>query len=201
MASESKSRGIMKPLAAAFLTTEPEEDSTIEKKSAVKKPAPKPAPKPVEIKPAELTKEETRALLKEQLVSQNPLEEEKPVAAAKVSAKKEPEKKAAAKPAEKKAAAAPVKTEAKKPAVKKTEKKEEKIEEKTAGPEILEEVTIEFNNRSVDKQELVERALKIWTSKLKRGRSELWSMELYVKPQEQTVYYVFNKKRNGSFEL
>ena len=77
-------------------------------------------------------------------------------------------------------------------------KKAPKAEVK-AGPE--EEINIEYGGCSYSKDDLVNRALKIWTSKLKRGRSELHNMELYVKPQENTVYYVFNGKRKGSFEL
>ena len=88
--------------------------------------------------------------------------------------------------------AAPVKD--KEPEAKKAPKAEVK-----AGPE--EEINIEYGGCSYSKDDLVNRALKIWTSKLKRGRSELHNMELYVKPQENTVYYVFNGKRKGSFEL
>ena len=250
---------IIKPLAAAFLTTEPEEETPAVVKPQPRRSAPKPVVKAAEVKIGELTKEETRALLREQLVSAGaddkpvkdaaeedevPFEEEKePVKKAASVKEKESEKKAAPekekesekkaapvkeKESEKKAAsvkekesekkAAPAKKETakkepvKKEAVKESAKKEAapvkdkepdakkapKAEVK-AGPE--EEINIEYGGCSYSKDDLVNRALKIWTSKLKRGRSELHNMELYVKPQENTVYYVFNGKRKGSFEL
>ena len=226
---------IIKPLAAAFLTTEPEEEAPAVVKPQPRRSAPKPVVKPAEVKIGELTKEETRALLREQLVSAGtddkpvkdaaeedevPFEEEKePEKKAAPVKDKEPEKKAAPvkeKESEKKAAPAkketakkePVKKEAVKESAKKEAapvkdkepeaKKAPKAEVK-AGPE--EEINIEYGGCSYSKDDLVNRALKIWTSKLKRGRSELHNMELYVKPQENTVYYVFNGKRKGSFEL
>ena len=226
---------IIKPLAAAFLTTEPEEEATAVVKPLPRRSAPKPVVKAAEVKIGELTKEETRALLREQLVSAGtddkpvkdaaeedevPFEEEKePVKKATPVKEKESEKKAAPvkeKDTEKKAAPAnketakkePVKKEAVKESTKKEAapvkdkepeaKKAPKAEVK-AGPE--EEINIEYGGCSYSKDDLVNRALKIWTSKLKRGRSELHNMELYVKPQENTVYYVFNGKRKGSFEL
>lgn len=232
---------IIKPLAAAFLTTEPEEEAVVQAKPQPRKSAPKPVAKPVEVKLGELTKEETRALLKEQLVSaaldEKPVkdsdaaeDDEVPFAEEKESEKKaaapdeasvkekEPEKKAA--PSKKET----VKKEAtkkepvqEKPVQKETAKKEsakkEPVPVKEKGPETKkapkaeveagpeEELNIEYGGRSYSREDLVNKALKIWTSQLKRGRSELHNMELYVKPQENTVYYVFNGKRKGSFEL
>ncbi len=224
---------IIKPLAAAFLTTEPEEETVVQTKPQPRKSAPKPVIKPVEVKLGELSKEETRALLREQLVSAGADEktvkdiddedDEVPFAE-----EKEPEKKAAA-PVEKesKKKAAPAKKETvKKEAVKKEAVPEKPVQkeavkkesakketapakepeakkapkaEAEAGP--AEELNIEYGGRSYSREDLVNKALKIWTSQLKRGRSELHNMELYVKPQENTVYYVFNGKRKGSFEL
>ncbi len=219
---------IIKPLAAAFLTTEPEEEPAVQTKPQPRKSAPKPVIKPVEVKLGELSKEETRALLKGQLVSAGA--DEKPVKDADeddevpFAEEKESEKKAAApvkeKEPEKKAASSkkesakkepvqekPVKKEAvkkesakKEPApVKEPEAKKAPKAEAEAGP--AEELNIEYGGRSYSREDLVNKALKIWTSQLKRGRSELHNMELYVKPQENTVYYVFNGKRQGSFEL
>ena len=118
MSTKKKSAAnIIKPLAAAFLTTEPEEEVVAAVKPQPKKSAPRPVVKPVEVKMGELTKEETRALLKEQLVAgvvddkPDPVEEEVPF-------KEEP---AVKKTAEKKE----VKKEAEKKADKKAEKKAE----------------------------------------------------------------------------
>ena len=219
---------IIKPLAAAFLTTEPEEETVVQTKPQPRKSAPKPVIKPVEVKLGELSKEETRALLKEQLVSAGA--DEKPVKDADeddevpFAEEKEPEKKAAApvkeKEPEKKAAPSKKESAKKEPvqekpvqkeAVKKESAKKEpapakepeakKAPKAEAGTGPVEELNIEYGGRSYSRDDLVNKALKMWTSQLKRGRSELHNMELYVKPQENTVYYVFNGKRKGSFEL
>ncbi|MBR5421689.1 MAG: hypothetical protein IK115_11115 [Lachnospiraceae bacterium] len=165
---------IIKPLAAAFLTSLPEDDKLEEFREA--KPAPvreKPvAPRPVE-PPLSLSREETRALLKEQLVE---------------STKHSEKRKAAPAPAEEKEEV--------------EEAKEEPVKEEAAPkPATEEELIVEYGSESYSREDLINRALKIWTREMKRGRSELHSMELYVKPGEKRVYYVFNKKRNGSFEL
>lgn len=196
-AKKDSGNRIIKPLAAAFLVTAPEKDELEEKKKTAAKPAARPA---AEIKTGELSKEETRALLKEQLVN--------------LSADEKPEEKAEEKPKEEQKPAAPKKAAEKtekaenseKAADKKPEKKAEKAEAPAAeaekpAAETEEAVTIEYGNISVSRDELVARAIKIWTSKLKRGRSELHTLELYVKPQERKAYYVFNKKKNGDFDL
>ena len=62
-------QSIIKPLAAAFLTAEPEEEPVAAVKPQPKRASARSVIKPVEIKIGELSKEETRALLREQLVS------------------------------------------------------------------------------------------------------------------------------------
>ncbi len=196
-AKKDSGNRIIKPLAAAFLVTAPEEDDLEEKKKAPAKPAARPA---AEVKTTgELSKEETRALLKEQLVSLSPDEKA--------------EEKAEEKPKDTEKAPVPKKTDkkAEKAAEKEAEKKPEKAAEKVQAPAAVEEkeplpepeeaLTIEYGDLSITREELVNRALKIWTSKLKRGRSELHTLELYVKPQERKAYYVFNKKKNGDFDI
>ncbi len=194
-AKKDSGNRIIKPLAAAFLVTAPEEDELEEKKKTAVKAAARPAA--AEVKSGELSKEETRALLKEQLV--NPSAEEKA------------EEAVEEKPKDSEKAAAPKKPEKKAEGSAEKEKKAEKTpeapaaaavtEEKAPVPEPEEALTIEYGDLAISRDELVARALKIWTSKLKRGRSELHTLELYVKPQERKAYYVFNKKKNGDFDL
>lgn len=244
MASKKTAKkGIFKPLAAAFLEADPEDDDfeihtpTVQHTRQSYRPI-----EPIRSL-TELTKEETRVMLREQLVSRTSAEtpkkgekpektekvtEEKPVAEktkTEVGTKKE--KSAAAesekegKPAAKKAPAkAPAKaavsekaektketsdrnsakSTSSKPAAKKTAP-EEPVKEESAAAGGTAELHIEYQGRSYDRQELVERAVTIWVKKLRRGRNNLNSLELYVKPQEQMVYYVFNKTRSGSFPL
>ena len=42
---------------------------------------------------------------------------------------------------------------------------------------------------------------EIWKNDLKRKANEMTSMELYVKPEESKVYYVFNETECGSFDI
>lgn len=227
-------KGIFKPLAAAFLDAAPEEEEQIEIQTPTVVHT-RPAYRPVEpIRSlTELTKEETRVMLREQLVSRNqeasekteraPKKKEKAQAAkktaedkpskkekaetvkkeAKPASKKEADKPAAkkqsAKPAAEVKAAKPAEKAA--PAAKKAAAKVEAKPVESAAAGNTSEMYIEYHGKSYSRDELVERAVTIWVKKLRRGRSNLESLELYVKPQEGTVYYVFNKTRNGNFPL
>ena len=108
------------------------------------------------------------------------------VEAAKAAApakKEEPAKKAAA-PAKK---AAPAKAEAKKPVAKKTELKSE--------------ISVQFGGKSYSQEELLKIAKDVWKYDLKQKAADLTSVELYVKPEENMVYYVMNKEITGSFYI
>lgn len=89
--------------------------------------------------------------------------------------KKEPVKKAAAK------------TETKKAPAKKAELKSE--------------LHVQFAGKSYTEEELVKIAKDVWKYDLKQKVSDLTSLELYVKPEEQTAYYVMNKEFTGSFAI
>jgi len=251
--TKENAKGILKPLAAAFFATEPEEDDKLltPKPVAVKKSPSKSIAKEPDPMLGELSTEEARALLREQLVGRISTEigtqketPKKPAAvkepetekkdtevpktavpsakeiakkvskienkidstASKKTAVKEPAKETAAKAPEKlapkkpespaKKAAAPVKGKAVKPAPK-TEKKEAPVQ----APSVQEEIHMEYAGRSYDMDTLVAKAVQVWTSVYKRSRRELWSVELYVKPEENKAYYVLNKRKNGSIDL
>ena len=119
-----------------------------------------------------------------------------PVAAAKVEAPKAEVKKAApttpvkteTKTAVKEAEKAPVaKAEAKKPVAKKTELKSE--------------ISVQFGGKSYSQEELLKIAKDVWKYDLKQKAADLTSVELYVKPEENMVYYVMNKEITGSFYI
>ena len=90
--------------------------------------------------------------------------------------KAEPEKKA---PVRKTAAK---KTAAKKPAV----KKEMKVN-----------TVVEYYGKQVEEKDMVAAVKKAWT---KSGRKvgDIWTMELYIKPEEGAVYYVINGTDTGA---
>ena len=127
-----------------------------------------------------------------------------PVAAAKVEAPKAEVKKAApttpvktetktaVKEAEKAPVAkaeekAPVKAEVKKPAAKKAELKSE--------------ISVKFGGKSYSQDDLLKIAKDVWKYDLKQKAADLTSVELYVKPEEDMVYYVMNKEITGSFYI
>lgn len=134
------------------------------------------APK-AEVKKAAPTtpvKTETKTAVKEA--------EKAPVAKAE---EKAPVKAEVKKPAAKKAA--PAKAEAKKPVAKKTELKSE--------------ISVQFGGKSYSQEELLKIAKDVWKYDLKQKAADLTSVELYVKPEENMVYYVMNKEITGSFYI
>ena len=113
--------------------------------------------------------------------------------AAKVEAPKAEVKKAAP--------TTPVKTETK-TAVKEAEKapvaKAEVIAKKT---ELKSEISVQFGGKSYSQEELLKIAKDVWKYDLKQKAADLTSVELYVKPEENMVYYVMNKEITGSFYI
>ena len=147
-----------------------------------------------------------------------------PVAAAKVEAPKAEVKKAApttpvktetktaVKEAEKAPVAkaeekAPVKAEAKKPAAKKETAKKETAKKAPAKKpaakkaELKSEISVQFGGKSYSQEDLLKIAKDVWKYDLKQKAADLTSVELYVKPQENMVYYVMNKEVTGSFYI
>jgi len=62
-------------------------------------------------------------------------------------------------------------------------------------------VCIQFSGKSYSEEELVKMAKDVWKFDLKQKLSDLVNVELYVKPEENTVYYVMNKDYAGSFYI
>uniref|UniRef100_UPI004055F1C5 DUF6465 family protein n=1 Tax=Acetatifactor sp. TaxID=1872090 RepID=UPI004055F1C5 len=121
--------------------------------------------------------EETKAATKTAAVKAEPVK----ATVEKVEEKKEePAKKAPAK-----------KEPAKKEPVKKAATK--KAEVKTA-------MQIQFNGKSYTEEDLMKIAKDVWKYDLKQNDEDLVSVELYVKPEENKVYYVMNDIA-GSFDI
>ena len=125
-----------------------------------------------------------------------------PAATTKVEASKAEEKKAAS--------AAPVKSEAKTtakeaekaPAPKKeTAKKTPTKKPAAKKAELKSEISVQFGGKSYSQEELVKIAKDVWKYDLKKKAADLTSVELYVKPEENMVYYVMNKEITGSFSI
>jgi hypothetical protein len=61
-------------------------------------------------------------------------------------------------------------------------------------------VYVEFYGEQVSQDELVAAAKKIWADSGKKA-ADLKSIALYVKPEEDMAYYVFNGSETGSFHI
>ena len=82
--------------------------------------------------------------------------------------------------------------EVKKAAPKTTAKKS------AAKKEIKTEVVLQYGEKEVNTKDMIASVKKDWT-KQKHKISEIKSIELYVKPEENTAYYVINGDVTGSF--
>ncbi len=62
---------------------------------------------------------------------------------------------------------------------------------------------VEFGSNQIESKAVMATAKKIWVDEGGKNRKvkDLKSMDLYVKPEENAVYYVFNGKESGSFPL
>ena len=140
-----------------------------------------------EVKTAEVKAADTKA------VEVKPVEKKAEVKAAPV--KKEAAKKETVKKA-------PVKKEAtKKPVVKKEAVKKETAKKETVTKAAKTALTLEYRGRSYTEESLVQSAKDVWVYDLGKDLKDFKSVELYVKPEESTVYYVINKEITGGFGL
>lgn len=60
---------------------------------------------------------------------------------------------------------------------------------------------IQYGGKSLAEEDLIKSAKDVWKYDLKRKVGDLTSIELYVKPEENKVYYVMNGDCTGSFDI
>lgn len=95
----------------------------------------------------------------------------------------------------------------KKAAVKKEAVKKEAVKKApvkkaaTKKAELKSEVHIQFEGKSYSQEDLMKMAKDVWKYDLKQKAGALATVELYVKPEENMVYYVMNKEFTGSFYI
>lgn len=125
--------------------------------------------KKVEVKAAEVKAPEVKAEVKKEAVKKTP------------AAKKAPAKKA--------------------PAAKKETVKKETVKKAPAAkkPVIKEEVNFQFSGKSYTSEDLIRITKDVWKYDLNGKEEDVQSIELYVKPEENTAYYVINGDVTGSF--
>lgn len=59
---------------------------------------------------------------------------------------------------------------------------------------------VEYQEKQMDEKDLIAKAKKIWTGNGNKV-SDLASLQLYVKPEENMAYCVFNDETKGEFSL
>lgn len=59
---------------------------------------------------------------------------------------------------------------------------------------------VEYYGKQLDEADLIKEAKAIWAESGKKP-ADLKSISLYVKPEENKVYYVFNDSETGSFDI
>ena len=125
--------------------------------------------KKVEVKAAEVKAPEVKAEVKKEAVKKTP------------AAKKAPAKKA--------------------PAAKKETVKKETVKKAPAAkkPVVKEEVNFQFSGKSYTSEDLIRITRDVWKYELNGKEEDVKSIELYVKPEENTAYYVINGDVTGSF--
>lgn len=125
--------------------------------------------KKVEVKAAEVKAPEVKAEVKKEAVKKTP------------AAKKAPAKKA--------------------PAAKKETVKKETVKKAPAAKKsvVKEEVNFQFSGKSYTSEDLIRITRDVWKYDLNGKEEDVKSIELYVKPEENTAYYVINGDVTGSF--
>lgn len=125
--------------------------------------------KKVEVRAAEVKAPEVKAEVKKEAVKKTP------------AAKKAPAKKA--------------------PAAKKETVKKETVKKAPAAkkPVVKEEVNFQFSGKSYTSEDLIRITRDVWKYDLNGKEEDVKSIELYVKPEENTAYYVINGDVTGSF--
>ena len=73
---------------------------------------------------------------------------------------------------------------------------------KATGKKAVESVLhVQYAGRSYSQEDLLKIARDVWKYDLKRKVGELESVEMYVKPEENKVYYVMNGEVSGCFDI
>ena len=137
---------------------------------------------------------ETKVEVKEEVKATPAKAEEK--------AAKAPAKKAAAKKETAKKETVKKETAAKAPAKKAAVKKEAaKAPAKKAAAKKEVKIAIQFADKNYTSEDLANIANDVWVYDYNKKTSELKDVQLYVKPEESKVYYVFNNEIAGDFNI
>ena len=138
-------------------------------------------------------KTEVKTEVKKAVAANKPAVKKAPVKEAKKPAVKKAEAPAKKEPA-KKTVAAKKATTAKKPAAKKAVAKE-------AAPALKTNIVLQYADKNVTYDTLKENAENVYQFDMGKNIADIKKLDLYVKPEENTVYFVVNDKELGNYGL
>lgn len=126
-----------------------------------------------------------------------------PAAEEKETKKAEPKKRGRKPAAEKKETTAkkPGRKPGRKPAAEKKETEAKTTTTRTRKAAVKETVHVQFSGKTYSTEDLVKIAKDVWKYDLKKKVGDFKAVELYVKPEESTVYYVINGEETGQFNI
>lgn len=150
------------------------------------------AQEPVKKKPGRKPKAQKEAEAAAVSAEESVTVEKKPARGRKAGVKKEAtEKKAAVK-----------KTAVAKKAAEKKAPAEKKPAARKAAQEVSRQtLTVQFSGKSYSTEDLVKIAKDVWVYDLGGKEKDFKSVDLYVKPEENSAYYVINGEVTGSFSI
>ncbi len=76
-----------------------------------------------------------------------------------------------------------------------------KIDTIPANPEKKPEVYIQYGDKEVDIQDVLDKIKEQWTKDLENEADDLKELKVYIKPEDNAAYYVINGDITGSFGL
>lgn len=115
--------------------------------------------------------------------------------------KKTPEKKTSTRTAAKKTTTKKEAAPKKETTTKKTTTKKETAVKKTASKkEMKVNAIVEHYGRQISEQDIIAHVKRAWTNSGKNEK-DIKSIELYIKPEENAVYYVVNETETGAVAL
>ena len=62
-------------------------------------------------------------------------------------------------------------------------------------------IVLQYGSESATKEELVQRAKDAYLNETGKKAGDIKSLDLYVKPEENKVYYVVNNSETGYYNL
>ena len=62
-------------------------------------------------------------------------------------------------------------------------------------------VELQYGEKSISYDEIVQNAKNVWEYDLQKDVKDIKTIDLYVKPEEDRVYYMINENEAGSFMI